>query len=324
MSGILVLADHEGGQFRKTAFELLGKAKELAAALGGVPVSAVVLGEVAAAGLGAYGAAKVFQVGGDFTAYNTLKVVRAVQAALAASGADVLLAPATYLGKDAMPRLAARLGTGQGSDCTDLRVEGGEIVGRRPIFSGKLLADVRVAKKPALFTVRGNSFGQPTPGAGSAEVVAVPLASDPIDERVTLVERMESAVKVADLGEADRIVSGGRSLKSKDEFDRVVRGLAASMGAAVGASRAASDAGYASHDEQIGQTGKLVAPTLYLALGISGAIQHLAGMRGSKVIVAVNKDPEAPIFEHASYGIVGDLFEVAPALQAEFAQAQKG
>ena len=152
---------------------------------------------------------------------------------------------------------------------------------------------------------------QPAKGAGSAEVISV--AADTAN-KLTLVERKADAGDAVDLTEAERIVSGGRSLASEDQFNSVIRPLAASLGAAVGASRAAVDAGYAHHNEQVGQTGKTVNANLYIAAGISGAIQHLAGMRTSKVIVAINKDADAPIFEHATYGIVADLFEVVPAL----------
>src|SRR5690606_35181566 len=268
---------------------------------------------------GAFGAEKVYQVSGDFSHYTTGSYVDALAAVVQQAQPDAILAAASFAGKDAMPRLVARLGSGMGSECTELRVEGGEIVARRPLYSGKVYADVRVARKPAVFTVRPNSFPQPQPGGGAAEVVAV--SSSPSTPDVELVERKEPESHDVDLTEAERIVSGGRSLKSAEEFDRVIRPLAASIGATVGASRAAVDAGYAHHSEQVGQTGKTVNPTLYVAVGISGAIQHLAGMRTSKVIVAINKDPDAPIFEHATYGLVGDLFEIAPKLTEEFERA---
>lgn len=317
MSGILVLAEHEGGKFKKTAYELLGKAKELAAALN-TSVAAVVLGDAPAGELGAFGAAKVYQVQGDFSAYNTLRIVRGLETAVKAADPDVFLAPASYIGKDAIPRLTARLGTGQGSEVTALSADGGAVVGRRPMYSGKAFGDVKISKRPAIYTVRANSFPQPTPAGGGAEVVALQLPANAADDRVTVVERMQPETKAVDLTEAERIVAGGRSLKSHEEFDKVIRPLAASIGATTGASRAAVDAGYAHHPEQVGQTGKTVNPQLYIAVGVSGAIQHLAGMRTSKVIVAINKDPEAPIFEHATYGLVGDLFEIAPLLQKEF------
>ena len=323
MGGILVVAEHEGGAFKKTAFELLGKAKELAAALG-TTVSAAVLGAAPAAELGPFGASKVYQASGDFSTYSTLRAARALGAIVAAAQPDVVLAPASYLGKDAIPRLVARLGTGLGAECTDLRVEAGQVVGRRPMYAGKALVDAQVIRKPAFYTTRPNSFPQPQAAGGAAEVVAVAVSYEAGDDRIQFVERIEAESKAVDLTEAGRIVSGGRSLKSAENYDRIVRPLAASMGGTAGASRACVDAGFAHHNEQVGQTGKTVNPQLYIALGISGAIQHLAGMRTSKVIVAVNTDPQAPIFEHATYGIVGDLFEVAPLLTEEFKAALKG
>jgi len=312
MSGILVLAEHEDGKFKKTAYELLGKSAELAAALG-TKVSAVVLGDAPAGELGAFGATTVYQVAGDFSAYGTLKIVAALAAVVQQSGADVFLAPTTFTGRDAIPRLAARLGTGQGSDCTDLGVDGGMVVAKRPIFAGKAYVGVRINKKPAIFTIRPNSFGQPEPAGGSAEVVAVQVDLAASGD-VELVERRKPESEAVDLTEATRIVSGGRALKTKENFDSIIRPLAATLGATTGASRAAVDAGLAPHSDQVGQTGKTVNPSLYIACGISGAIQHLAGMRTSKVIVAVNTDAEAPIFEHATYGIVDDLFQVCPVL----------
>ena len=311
MSGILVIAEHDGGVFRKTAYELLGQATVLASAAG-LTVSAVVLGEAPASDLGAYGAATVVQIKGDFTSYSTTAVTAALAAACTAVSPDVILAPALTLGRDALPRLAARLGTGIGTEVTDLRVDGGRIVGRRPIYSGKAFADVVVNKAPAIYSVRPNSFPQPQKGTGAATVTQIEMPA--IVEPIRVVERKAPSGTTVDLTVAERIVSGGRSLKSKESFDEVIRPFAAAIGATVGASRAAVDSGYAVHSEQVGQTGKLVNPTLYFAVGISGAIQHLAGMRTSKVIVAINKDAAAPIFEHASYGIVGDLFEVLPKL----------
>jgi electron transfer flavoprotein alpha subunit len=312
---ILVLAEHEGGAFKKTAFELVGKAAELGSQLG-LDVAAVVLGDADGAALGAYGASKVFHVAGDFAEYDTDVVTAGLAAAVGAASPAYLLAPASYTGKDALPRLAARLGTGQGSDCTSLSVEGGAIVGQRPMYAGKAFVKVAISTSPAIFTVRPNSFGQPDAGAGAAEVVSV--AFDAPARRLQVVSRKKPETEAVDLTEAARIVSGGRSLKSKENFDAIIRPLAASIGATAGASRAAVDAGYAPHEDQVGQTGKTVNPSLYIAVGISGAIQHLAGMRTSKVIVAINKDPEAAIFEHATYGIVADLFDTCGPLQAGF------
>jgi len=309
---ILVLAEHEHGTFKKTASELLGKATALASELG-TTVDAVVLGGGAdAASLGAYGASKAYVVDGDFSNYDGDTLTAALAAAIEAASPSVVLTAAGYLAADALPRLVAKLDSGMGTECVALRVEGGTVVGRRADYSGKVLCDVAVSGSPAFFSVRPNSFGQPEAGGGSAEVVSVSFEAPAA--RLTLTKRETPEQDAVDLTEADRIVSGGRSLKSAENFDSVIRPLAKSIGATAGASRAAVDAGYAPHEEQVGQTGKTVNPSLYIACGISGAIQHLAGMRTSKVIVAINTDPEAPIFEHATYGIVADLFDACPAL----------
>ena len=318
-SGILVVVEHEGGQPKKTAYELLTKARELSSGLGG-GVSAVVIGSDSVADLGDYGAQKVYTVSGaSFEAYGTEAYTAALSAVLDQAQPAVVLAPASASSRDYFPRVAARKGLGMASEVTELSVEGGSLNGKRPVYAGKALVSVSVASTPALFTVRPNSFGAGEAVGGSAEAVAV--AVDAVTERSQLVEQVKAESDVADLTEADRIVSGGRSLKSEENFKAVIVPLAASLGATPGASRAAVDAGYAPHSWQVGQTGKVVNPSLYIACGISGAIQHLAGMRTSKVIVAVNKDAEAPIFQHATYGIVEDLFEVCPELQKAFAQA---
>ncbi len=313
MSSILVWAEHDDGTFRKTALELLGKAAELGGQAG-LSVHAVVLGDAPAASLGAYGASHVYQVAGDFSAYSSKQVAGALSAVIAQANPTVVLSASSYGGKDALPRVVALSNSGMGSECTDLRVDNGQVVGRRPMYAGKVFVDVHISSSPAFFTVRPNSFPQPSAGSGAAEVVMV---SSDVAAGISVVERKGAQSNALDLTEADRIVSGGRSLKSEEAFNDVIRPLAEALGATVGASRAAVDAGYASHDEQVGQTGKTVNPSLYIACGISGAIQHLAGMRTSKVIVTINKDPEAPIFEHTTYGIVGDLFEVCPLLTEE-------
>ncbi len=314
-NGILVVAEHDGGTIKKTAYELLTKASELAGAVGG-GVSAVLIGSDDVGELGAYGAQKVYTVTGDgFASYSTTATVAALQAAIDAAQPAVVLAAASPQAKDAFPRLAARLGAGLGTELTGLAAGGAGVVGRRPQYAGKAFTDVHIKGDVALFTVRPNSFAVGAAGGGAAEVVA--LSVDAGDAKVKVVDTEAPSGDTVDLTEADRIVSGGRAVKSKEGFDTYIRPLAASIGASPGASRAAVDAGYAPHSEQVGQTGKVVNPSLYIAVGISGAIQHLAGMRTSKVIVAINKDPEAPIFAHSTYGIVGDLFEVCPLLTEE-------
>ncbi len=314
MSGILVVAEHDGGTFKPTAAELLGKAVELGAALG-VPVHAAVLGDAPAADLGKYGATKVFQAQGDFSTHDTGLYVDALDACLAASGADIVLAPASFASKDTLPRLVARHDGVMASDASQVSVQDGTLVARRPIYAGRVEEDVVLLARPAVITVPPNSFEKPNASDGTAEVVTVEVEAKTPTTKVE--ETLAPETKGIPLASADKVVAGGRGLKSKENFDNVIRTLAEVMGAAVGASRAATDAGYAPHAEQIGQTGQTVAPNLYIAIGISGAIQHIAGMRGSKVIVAINKDPDAPIFQYATYGIVGDLFEVVPALTEE-------
>lgn len=322
-NGILVICEHEGGAFKKTAFELLAKASSLSAAVG-THVDALVIGSSEGSSLGARGARVAWTVTGSaFATHNTGPVVRAIQEAVKAADPAWILAPASPAMRDALPRLAARLGAGMGTEVTELRAEGGTLVGRRPMYAGKALADVRVTSSPAIYTVRPNSFPVPPAGAGTAEVRVVSAALQPGDDAVRVVGREAASGAVVDLTEADRIVSGGRAVKSAENFDRLIRPLAAAIGATPGASRAAVDAGYAPHSAQVGQTGKVVNPTLYIACGISGAIQHLAGMRTSRIIVAVNSDPEAPIFQLATYGIVGDLFEVVPKLTEKLKAAMR-
>ena len=316
-TNILVLCELENGSPRKTAFELLSKASTLG--LGSVGALVVGAGEVAS--LAQWGATTVYHVqGAGLDSYSTGAYSKAIAAGITASGATTVLASASSVARDALPRVAARLGAGLAVECTDLRNDGGSLVGRRPVYAGKALVDARVSSPVGIFTVRPNSFPLGQPGGGSASVIAIDAGTSAADVDVKVVQTLAPAAVEVDLTEAERIVSGGRSLKSKEAFDAVVRPLAKAAGATVGASRAAVDAGYAGHGDQVGQTGKVVNPSLYIALGISGAIQHLAGMRTSRVIVAVNKDADAPIFQYATYGIVGDLFEVAPALQAEFAK----
>lgn len=314
MSIILVLAEHEDGVFKKTAFELLGKASNLSAELNAT-VMAVVVGSASGESLGAYGADTVYMIPVSEEGYGSDAMVAGISRVIDEINPEVILASASYAGKEVLPRLAAKYDSGQASECTDLFVSNGTLVGTRPMYAGKCYADVTIQGTPAIFTVRPNSFTTPPPSSDTAKVVII--ADGTTANRVTRISQQVATGATADLTEAEHIISGGRSLKSKEEFDQVIRPLASAIGASVGASRAAVDAGYAQHSEQVGQTGKTVNPSLYIACGISGAIQHLAGMRTSKVIVAINKDPEAPIFDHATYGIVGDLFEVCPALQRE-------
>jgi electron transfer flavoprotein alpha subunit len=315
MRDILVVCEVADGRVKKSARELLGKAKELA---DGGNVSALLIGADVGDGadLACWGADTIVKVeSGDLATYVPLAYAKAVAAAADDKRADLVLASASSLGKDLLPRVAALLGAGCVSDAVDVRDDGGDVVATRPLYAGKVLADARIEGTPALISVRPNSFvpGAVDAGAGDVESLDADLAAD----GYTVAGVTKSGGDKVDLTEAERIISGGRSLKAAENF-AILHKAANVIGAAVGASRAAVDAGYAPHAMQVGQTGKTVNPSLYIACGISGAIQHLAGMRTSKVIVAINKDPEAPIFQHATYGIVGDLFEVVPMLEAEF------
>ena len=312
-SNILVLAEHNNGVFVKTAYELLSKAKELSGSLGG-QVCAVVIGDADGASLGNYGADKVYSATGEgFQALNTGVATKAVQAAIEACSPKLLLGAASSAGRDILPRLAIRLNAGFAPELVELAIQDGVLVGTRPSFTGKVYHDVRVSTDLQIFSVRPNAFSVEAVG-GSAEVESLSVELSDFDTSFTVTDVQVSEVQYVDLTEADRIVSGGRSVKSKESFDSLIRPLAKVLGATAGASRAAVDAGFAEHSEQVGQTGKIVNPSLYIACGISGAIQHLAGMRTSRVIVAINQDKDAPIFSHATYGIVADMFEVCPEL----------
>lgn len=315
MGSILVFVEHLEGRVKKVSLELLEKASELAQGLG-VEAHAVAIGDlVQAEGLGGYGAKQVFVVRHDkLKTYNAVGFVTVLADLIREHKPDVFLGTSSPVGKDLFPRLSARLKTGFAQDCVDLKVDNGKILATRPVYAGKALIDVKIQALPQMFTVRPNSFPVKAPSTKKAQVVT--LEKDPGTLLAVVKELVKGDVGKVDLSEAERIISGGRSLKSAENF-KIIRDCAEVLGAAVGASRAAVDAGYAPHDMQVGQTGKVVNPLLYIACGISGAVQHLAGMRTSKVIVAINKDPEAPIFKKADYGIVGDLFEVVPLLTQE-------
>jgi len=309
--GILVLCESVDGAIKKTAFELLGKASELAGTLGG-SVTALLVGSGDAASLGQYGAAKVLTVDADTR--NVAGVTRALQRAMEQVTPAIVLGAASAIGRDAFARLSARTKNGLGAEITEMRFEAGALVAIRPQFSGKVFSQVQISTECKLFTVRPGAFSVPATTDAVAEVAPLSVELEDSDTRLTIVEIVQSQAEVVDLTEADRIVSGGRSVKTKENFDTLIRPLAQALGATAGASRAAVDAYYAEHSEQVGQTGKVVSPALYIACGISGAIQHLAGMNTSRVIVAINKDANAPIFKHSTYGIVADMFDVVPAL----------
>lgn len=315
MGDVVVFVEYQADKVKKTSLELLTKAKELAGQLG-TQVSALLVGaEVKglADQVGPYGAQQVTVVESPKLAqYNAIAYAKVTTEAIRQMKPKIVLATASTLGKDLFPRVAARLQAGLSSDTTDLKLQDGHLVAIRPVYSGKAFVEVEFRSLIQIAITRPNSFpvGQPVADQ-RAEVVSLEL--DPGELRCALREIKQGSVGRTDLTEAEIIISGGRAMANSENF-KILHECADVLGATVGASRAAVDSGYAGHDMQVGQTGKVVNPKLYIACGISGAIQHLAGMRTSKVIVAINKDPEAPIFGKADYGIVGDLFEVVPKL----------
>ena len=322
---ILVIAELKDGTARKIALEMLAEARRLADAKG-MKVGVLALGTLGAGEadrLAQHGADRVLQVASDaLGAYAPESWAEAVRAAVELAKPEVLLVGGSALGKDLAPRAAARLRVGLVSDCVGFEWDGDALVARRPIFAGKAFARVGWnAARPRMATVRPNTFRPRDPDASrKASVESVTPAPVKVRARVAALEASEA--EMADLTEADVIVSGGRAMQGPENFE-ILRKLCKALGATLGASRAAVDAGWIDHSHQVGQTGKVVNPTLYFAVGISGAIQHLAGMSSSKTIVAINKDKEAPIFKIASYGIVGDLYQVVPALTEEVEKARR-
>lgn len=316
---ILAIAEQRNGEIKKTSFETIRKAKALAGELGGT-IKALVIGNSindAAKELGKYGAENVLTVNNEkLTHYSSTAYAKVVSEIVKKENVQMIFLSATALGKDLAPCIAARVDGAVAADCTDLKTDGGDIIATRPVYAGKALIEVKVEAPVKIFTLRPNVFsaGEPEGTEANIEEVQIDISDEDLKSKVTGIS--ETSKGKLDVTEADIVVSGGRGLKSPDNF-HLVEELADVLGAAVGASRAVVDAGWRPHDEQVGQTGKTVSPALYIALGISGAVQHLAGMSSSKYIVAINKDKDAPIFQIADYGIVGDALEVVPVLKEE-------
>ncbi len=323
MAGVLVFADQKGGKFRNVIFEMLGEGRKIAQHLG-EELQAVIVGQGIgdyAGALGEAGADKVFLIeNGDLATYTTDGYSKALAELIKAEQPSVVLIAHNAVGKDLAPALAQKLGTGQASDVVAIEYDNG-LRFKRPIYAGKAYAHVSFTGGPMIVTIRAKAFEALAPEAGrSANVIAFATSVSAADIRQIIRDVVSKASGRVELTEADVVVSGGRGMKSAEGF-KVLEELADTLGAAIGASRAAVDEGWREGQYQVGQTGKVVAPTLYIACGISGAIQHLAGMSSSKFIVAVNKDPEAEIFKVADYGIVADLFQVIPVLTEEFKKA---
>jgi electron transfer flavoprotein alpha subunit len=320
--GIWFVAEQRDGELRKVSFEAASAARRLADEAGtsvtGVLIGSGISGE--AEKLGAYGADKMFVVDDEAVKYYEPAAYANIIAKLAKENdAAVLVLAASVNGKDLAARLAARLGVGLAMDCMSLELDGDkQMVAFRPIYAGKAFAKLKPAGAPQMATTRPNVITLVEPDESKKpEVVSVAMDLAAEDFKSKVVDVLKDESGKIELTEADIIVSGGRGMKGPENYN-ILEEMAEVLGAAVGASRSAVDAGWRPHTDQVGQTGKVVSPNLYIACGISGAIQHLAGMSSSKVIVAVNKDPEAPIFQKADYGIVADLFDAVPVMTREF------
>jgi electron transfer flavoprotein alpha subunit len=320
MANVLVVAEVRAGELRKVALEAVTAARALAVQSGGGDVHVLLAGGVGVAAkaeaLAQHGADRVLLLEHEgFALHNPEALTATIAQQLQGGSYPFGLFSATSHGRDLSARVAARLGVGLAPDLTGFVVDGGAVMGQHPINNGKVVATLALTGAPALLSVRPAAF-QPAVDARPLALEAITPAADPSASRVKVVELKQGNTDKIDLGDAPVIVAGGRGLKAAEHFV-LCEELADAFGnAAVGATRAVTDDGWRPHSDQIGQTGRNVSPDLYIAVGISGAIQHLAGMRTSRTIVAINKDKDAPIFKIADYGIVGDVFEVMPALTA--------
>jgi electron transfer flavoprotein alpha subunit len=324
---VLVFAETRDGQLKKINAEVVTAAAKIAGKSGGA-VDIALLGNAvdkAVEQAATLPVRSVFVVKSPvLDKYSTEGFASGLEAVIRKADPCVVLFGATAMGKDLSARVAARVGAALMTDCVDIDFENGSLKVKRPVYSGKVYAHV-ISTNPGIkmASVRPNIYPAAGSGATGAKVeeVSLPIAGDSIHGMVREIEGSTAGKK--DVTEAEIIVAGGRSLKSAENF-KILEDLADVVGGSVGASRAAVDAGYAPHSKQVGQTGKVVNPKLYIACGVSGAIQHLVGMRTSKVIVAINKDPNAPIFQSADYGIVGDMFEIVPLVTNEFKKMLHG
>ncbi len=326
---ILAFAELKEGNFKNSAFEVVSEASKLSKECG-CEMTVLTIGDISqeqADRLAKYGAVKLTAVGlKDLNSksgsadlrYSPTAFAKVISKFAEKENADVIIMSATSLGKELSGRVAVSTGSAVFNDCISLSVTDGKITASRPVYAGKSIVTINSDSAKLVITIRPNVLKPEISEGGNVELTA--LSPDELgigaqDFGVVVNEVVVSSEKL-DVAEADRIVSGGRGLKAPENF-KLVEDLAAAIGAATGASRAVVDAGWRPHSEQVGQTGKTVSPSLYIACGISGAIQHLAGMSSSKCIVAINKDKDAPIFQVANYGIVGDVFEILPALTDE-------
>ncbi len=318
---ILVILEHRNGQIKKATFESARFASDLAGKLNseaeGIIIGAEISGLDTIAGLGL---TKITHIKNQsLDNYSSSAYAKIAAEFAKSSGSTIVVTSNTALGKDLAPRLAVKLDAGIIVDAVDIKIDNGEIILTRPVYAGKAFVDVKFNTSNKVITIRPNVFAPGESDGSNVEIEVRDVDDVDLSEKVTEIKRSKGKLDVA---EADIIVSGGRGMKGPENF-HLIEELAEVLGAATGASRAVVDAGWRPHSEQVGQTGKTVSPNLYIAVGISGAIQHLAGMRSSKYIVAINKDKEAPIFQVADYGIAGDAFEVLPRLIEELKQIKE-
>jgi electron transfer flavoprotein alpha subunit len=313
-TNLLVIAELANGQLKSATAAAAGFARKVCEAGGTFDVLLLGSGIGAAAEAATFfGAANVLVADDPALKEPTAdKYAQVIDEVVRQRGATMVIAAASTFSKDILPRAAALLDAGMLSDVVGVQAEGTEFVFRRVMFAGNVIATVKLAGAVKFLTVRAAAFAAPEKSATPSPITAVPVNAVALPSLIHFVSREEKAGGRPDPTEARIVVSGGRALKNSEDFERLVGGLADTLGAAVGSSRALVDAGITPNSLQVGQTGKIVAPELYLAIGISGAIQHLAGMKDSKVIAAINKDPDAPIFEVADYGLVADVYQAVP------------
>ncbi|MBK9143728.1 MAG: electron transfer flavoprotein subunit alpha/FixB family protein [Candidatus Melainabacteria bacterium] len=315
--GILVFIEQRNGHIRKSSLEALCEAKRKS---GGEPVSALLVGENVkglAAEVGKYHPAKIYVAdAGAFASYSTEGYTSALVEGVKKADPKFVFGANTAMARDLFPRAATRMNAPLVTDVMELIADNGRLDAVRPMYSGKCMGTFEFASPLAFVTLRANVFALDEGDGNHHEAAVEDLAVDTGVIRAKVVETHKAEGSKIELSEASIIVSGGRGIKGPENWP-MLEDLCEALGAALGASRAVVDAGWIDHQHQVGQTGKTVSPQLYIACGISGAIQHLAGMSSSKVIVAINKDPEAPIFKHATYGVVGDLFEIIPSVTSE-------
>lgn len=321
MPKLLLIAETDGAKLQASTFPALSYAQAWAAATGATFDILVAGGpEIAseAEALRGYGAAKALVLAGDVFAHATAdSFAAAVVQIVKQIGADSVAAPSATFGRDVLPRIATILDAPMVSDVLSVEKADGRLTFKRPMYAGNVIATVQIDGDAGVFSVRGTAFGKPTPSGAQSPVENVTIDVAALPTATTWISLDSPEQKRPDVTNARVVVSGGRPLKDAETYERIIGGLADKLGGATGATRAAVDSGIAPNEAQVGQTGKIVAPELYIAAGVSGSVQHMAGMKESKVIVAINTDPEAPIFDIADYGLVQDLYIALPEMQAK-------